>query len=209
MQFDVQPIWDTWAWLGRELANPDVMKFLMLLLGITALLAAAARIVPLLVRKHIEEVTQRLYSQYRHGFIAKGIQKASLLLIGRCLAWVFGLKLCAELLEPFVAILVPDAAERFLAVALYDWIVLAFLVLLVLTFWMRFLLDVRRYDLSKVDSRIERSLWRAHPLFWKPAVALLVLLFLPDLGKRATSLAADAVKETGLPLIAGPAKAGT
>lgn len=196
MQIDLQPIWDTWAIVGHWFSKPGVWKALTILVGVMAfILLVMFWFVPWIINRYIDEVTDRLFDEHHGKFRVSGIPQASLRLIATCLGWVFGLKICAELVEPFVAIALPASAERHWWVTRYDWLVLVALVVLVLAFWTRFLWDVKKYDRAKADnSKIDRKLSRTFPLFWKPAVALLVLLFVPDLGKRATSVAADVVK---------------
>lgn len=194
MQVDLQPILQTWAWLIDRLANPNIQRVLGLLTLTLLVCISAIILIRWLMARHLDEFADRLYRDYHGTFRTRGVRKPSLVLIARCLAWVFVLKLCAELLEPFVALAFPDFGQRYLAISLYDWLVLIVVLVLLLKFWLLFLQSVKAHDDTRPDSRINRSVHRAHFLFLKPAIAMLVLMFLPDIGKRATTVAADALK---------------
>jgi hypothetical protein len=184
-----------WEWLFVQLGNPGVVQSLALLAILAAIaLFVLSRIVRWLVDRHLEDATNHLFAKHEMRFRARGIPRAPLTLIAKCIAWVCGMKLVAEMFEPFASVTVPALSERNYWTTTYDWLVFVAIVLLALAFWVRFHLDVRHHDASKPNSKIERGRWRTIPLFWKPAVAFLFLAFLPDLGKRAASLGADYFK---------------
>lgn len=199
MGLDVGPVWRVWEWLATAPSDANVRK-LLVLLGLVLLIGISAIVlVRWLLARHLDDVAERLSRDFP-VFRAKGVTQASLALIARCLAWVFLLKLWAELLEPFVILAFDDFGQRYWRVTLYDWLVLILVLALLAKYWLLFLESVKAHDLSRPESRIDRNIHRAHLLFWKPALVMLVVTFLPDLGKRATSIAADAVKSSELTL---------
>jgi hypothetical protein len=189
---NLEPIGATWTQVGTWLSNPNVVFLLIIFVAASGILFI---LIPWLFKRYLNEITDRLMSDHDRQFRAKGIPQRSLNLIALCLAWVFCFKLCAELVVPFVAMAAPLTGERFLILSHYDWVVLVASMLLVTSFWLRFLLDVKRHDSTKeATSKIDRNLGRTFPLFWKPAVFLLALMFLPDFGKRVTNATAEVMK---------------
>lgn len=205
MEINLEPVWTTWSWTAEALRKPEILSLLLIFF----LLMATACAVPVLLKKQLTEFSRDVYANYNGKFKNKGLKQDTLELIVRCLAWVFAIKLCSELLEPIIVTFLPIANDEFNGIPIYDWIMIVAVSLLVGTFWLRFLFAVKRHDETKTNSKIDRSLSRAHPMFWKPAALLLILLFLPDFGKRATSFAAYSAKAAGIPPIKLSTKSAT
>lgn len=191
-------ILDPWDWLFQQLSNPGVAWGLAFLIaGAALLLFGVSRVIRWLMSKHLSDAVGHLLHKYDRRYRFQGIKREPLLLIASCTAWIFALKVLAELLEPFVtSFWAPDLSERHFGVARYDWVVLSSLTLLVVLFWMRFHRDVRRHDAGKPDPSNIRKRWRTIPLFARPTVALLLLMFLPDIGRFSSALAAGWLKAT-------------
>jgi hypothetical protein len=200
----LERLFATWDWLFDQLANPSVLLALFAITVVAAIMVGVVlllllRAIRWLMNHQFKEAKEHLLDRYavRYGF--KGIPRAPLILIAECMALVFALKMVAEMVEPFaIAFLSTEMSERMFGVAVYDWVVLAALSLLIVIWWGRFCWRVTQHDATVVDSKIDRSWRRTIPVFARPATALLLLMFLPDLGRFGAALAADWMK-TSLP----------
>jgi len=192
----------TWGWLFDQLANPSVLLALLAIavvatITIGAVLLLLLWVIRRLMNHQFKEAKEHLLERYaiRYGFL--GIKRDALILIAECMALVFALKMLAELIEPFaVAFLSSDMSDRVFGVARYDWLVLSALSLLLVIWWGRFCWRVKKHDVTVTDSKINRSWRRTIPVFARPAAALLLLMFLPDLGRFGAALAADWMKSS-------------
>jgi hypothetical protein len=200
----LERLFATWHWLFDQLANSSV---LLALLAIAVVAAITVGVVLLLLLWAIRWLMNHQFSEAKdyllerhaihYGFL--GIPRAPLILIAECMALVFALKMLAELVEPFaVAFLSTEMSERVFGVARYDWLVLAALSVLIVTWWGRFCWRVKKHDATVIDSKIDRSWRRTIPVFARPATALLLLMFLPDLGRFGAAVTANWIK-TSLP----------
>jgi hypothetical protein len=190
----------TWDWLFDQLANPSVLVALLAIVVVATVTVGTVLLLLLwairrLMNHQFREAKEYLLERHaiRYGFL--GIKRDSLILIAECMALVFALKMLAELVEPFaIAFFSSEMSERVFGVARYDWLVLFALSLLIVTWWGRFCWCVKKHDATIIDSKIERTWHRTIPVFAKPATALLLLMFLPDLGRFGATLTADWVK---------------
>lgn len=177
-----QRLGEPWEWLFTQLSNPDVLKASAFVVAVCAAIYLAFRLVRWPLTRHLKDAVGHLLDEYDRRYRFQGIARPSLLLIARCAAWVFALKLISEVAQPFVErFLWTDTPAQILGVARYDWLVLGSLATIILLFWLRFYIDVRRYDATRPDPSGIRTRWRTVPLFAKPTGALLLLMFLPDL----------------------------
>lgn len=187
-----------WLWLLEQLANPGVFwPLLGLVVGTLLLCFLTSKLIGWLMQRHLADATNHLLDKYDRRYRFHGIPRAPLVLIAECTAWVFALKLISELLQPFVVrFMTPGASDQILGVARYDWIVLSSLAFLIVLFWMRFHRRVREHDATKTDAAGIRKRWRTIPLFARPTLALLLLMFLPDVCRFAATLGADWARAT-------------
>ncbi len=191
-----------WSWLFEQLGNPGISNTLLILMFATVLsFFLLSRLVRWLMDHQLAEATSHLLKSYDRAYRAKGIPHVALKLIATCIAWIFVLKLVAELIEPFVlAFVVPEMAARVLGIARYDWSVLGALVVVIASYWVNFHWRVRKHDATKSGSKINRSPWRTLPLFCRPTIILLLLMFLPDLCRFSATVAASQFKATEVKL---------
>jgi hypothetical protein len=198
----LERLFATWDWLFDQLANPSVLLALLAITVVAVITVAVVLLLLLwaihwLMNHQFKEAKEHLLDRYavRYGF--KGIPRAPLILIAECMALVFALKMVAEMVEPFaIAFLTSDMSERIFGVAIYDWVVLAALSLLIVVWWGRFCWRVTQHDAKIIDSKIERTWHRTIPVFARPAAALLLLMFLPDLGRFGAAVTANWIKAT-------------
>ncbi|MGE0766417.1 MAG: hypothetical protein AB7L90_08135 [Hyphomicrobiaceae bacterium] len=198
-------LFEAWGWLFAEIAKPGVVTgFLFIAAGAALAVAAICGALWLLLRAirwlmdhQFREAKEHLLERYaiRYGFL--GIPRAPLILIAECMALVLLVKILAELSEPFaVVFLSSELSVRVLGLARYDWIVLSALCVLVAVWWWRFCWRVMKHDARIENSRINRSWTRTIRVFARPASALLLLMFLPDLGRFGAAVAADWLKSS-------------
>ncbi len=187
-----------WRWLFEQLANPGVLRPLLVLVAGTVVLGfLTSKLIHWLMQRHLADATNHLLDKYDRRYRFHGIPRAPLVLIAECTAWVFALKLISELLQPFVVrFIMPGVSDEILGVARYDWLVLSSLAVLIVLFWMRFHRKVRDHDATKPDIKGIRTRWRTIPLFARPTLALLLLMFLPDVCRFAATLGADWARAT-------------
>ncbi|MGD9803533.1 MAG: hypothetical protein AB7E81_18675 [Hyphomicrobiaceae bacterium] len=196
MRWDV--FFSGWGWAFAELAKPGVLKSLALLgVGTVVVLFVLSRIIRGLMNHHLADAVNHVLDKYDRRYRFHGIPRRPLLLIAECTAWVFGLKLLTELAQPFVVeLLSPEMSEHIFGVARYDWLVLVAMWFLIVLFWIRFHRQVRSHDATKEDPTGRRKRWRTIPLFGRPTLALLLLMFLPDLCRFAATVGAEWTKSS-------------
>lgn len=196
-------ILETWDWLFQQLSNPEIIKalaFLTIFASVAAVFLTG--VVRWLMERHFSEAMEHLLQRYERRNRFLGIPKAPLAIIAECMAVIFALKLTADLTEPFVlGFLSPKLSVQMLGMARYDWLILCALSTLLIVFWGRFCWHVCKHDAKQLDSKIDRNWTRTIRVFCRPAIGLLFLMFLPDIGRFSSALAAGWLK-SAMPTLA-------